>query len=109
MRRRVRESNSGSQTWEASITYHFKLNRVIYFGAFNTEVLLAVVYPHNVRPSAEGKANSTSADVQLNPLTPDSTKFKIDKFSKITNCIKLKNKQHHSKVLLNSFLMNDHT
>ena len=34
---------------------------------------------------------------------------KIDKFSKITNWIKLKNKQHQSKVLLNSFLMNGDT
>ena len=30
----------------------------------------------------------------------------IDKFSKISNSIKWKNKQHHSKILLNSFPMN---
>ena len=46
----------------------------------------------------------------VHPFTPDSAKSKIDKFfSKITNWIKLENKLHRSKVLLNSFLMNDHT
>ena len=45
----------------------------------------------------------------LNPFTPESAKSKIDKFSKIANWVKLKNKQHHSKVLLNSFPMNGHT
>ena len=40
------------------------------------------------------------------PFTPNSAKSKIDKFSKITNWVKLKNKQHHSKELLNSFAMN---
>ena len=39
----------------------------------------------------------------LNPLTPDSAKYKTDEFWKITNWVKLKNKQHHSKLLLNSF------
>ena len=34
-------------------------------------------------------------------LTVSSPKF--DKFSKITNWVRLKNKQHHSKVLLNCF------
>ena len=42
-------------------------------------------------------------------FTRDSARSKIDKFSKITNCVKLNNKQHHSKVLLNSFLMNGFT
>ena len=36
---------------------------------------------------------------QLTLFNPDSTKSKIVKFSKITNWVKLKNKQHHSKVL----------
>ena len=36
-------------------------------------------------------------------------KSKIDKFSKIANRVKLKDKQHHSKVLLNSFPMNGDT
>ena len=38
-----------------------------------------------------------------NPFTPDSAKSKIDEFSKIAVWGKFKNKQHHSKVLLNSF------
>ena len=42
------------------------------------------------------------------PFTPDSDKCKLDKFSKRTNWVKLKNKQHHSKVLLNSFPINGH-
>ena len=45
----------------------------------------------------------------MNPFTRDSAKSKIDKFPKITNWLKLKNKQHHSNVLLNSFPMNGHT
>ena len=46
----------------------------------------------------------------LNPFTPDSAKSKIDKFSTITNWVKMKKKQHHNKVLLRSFPMNgDHT
>ena len=44
-----------------------------------------------------------------NPLTPDSAQSKINKLSKIANRIKSINKQHHSKVLLNSFPMNGHT
>ena len=44
-----------------------------------------------------------------NRFPPDKAKFKIDKVSKITNWVKLKNKQHHSKVLLNRFLINGHT
>ena len=43
----------------------------------------------------------------LFPFTLDNTKSKTDKFSKISNWGKLKNK--HSKVLLNSFPMNGHT
>ena len=39
------------------------------------------------------------------PFTPGSAKSTIDKCSKITNWVKLKNK-HQSKVLLNSFPMN---
>ena len=42
-------------------------------------------------------------------LTTDSAKSKIVKFSKITTWVKLNDKQHHSKVLLNSFPMNGHT
>ena len=41
----------------------------------------------------------------FNHFTPDRTKSKIDTFSKITNWVQLKNKQHYSKVLLNSFAM----
>ena len=41
----------------------------------------------------------------FNPFTFHRAKSKIDKCSKITNWVKLKNKQHHSKVLLNSFPM----
>ena len=42
-------------------------------------------------------------------FTPDSAKSKIDEFYKVTNWVKLKTKQHHSKVLRNSFPMNGHT
>ena len=34
---------------------------------------------------------------RFNPVTPDSAKSKIDQFFKITNWVKLKNKQHHRK------------
>ena len=43
----------------------------------------------------------------FNPFTPDSAECKINKFSKITKWVKLKNKQHHSEVLLDSFPMNE--
>ena len=38
----------------------------------------------------------------FDPSTSDSVKSKIDTFPKITNWVNLKNKQHHSKVLLNN-------
>ena len=41
----------------------------------------------------------------IHPLTPDSVISATSKFSKIPNRVKLKNKQHHSKVLLNIFPM----
>ena len=40
---------------------------------------------------------------------PDRAKSKIDKFSENYKLNKLKNKQHHSKVMLNSFLKNGYT
>ena len=42
--------------------------------------------------------------LEINPFTPDSTTFKADKFSKITNWVKLKNKHHHIKVQLSNEL-----
>ena len=39
----------------------------------------------------------------------DSTKSKIDGFSKIINWVILENKQHHRNVLQNSFPINGHT
>ena len=42
-------------------------------------------------------------------IAPDSVKSKTDNISKITNWVKMKNKQLHSKVLLNSFPTNGHT
>ena len=46
----------------------------------------------------------------LTIFTSDRAESKIDKFSKITNWVKLKNKQHHSKLQLNSLMpMNGHT
>ena len=40
----------------------------------------------------------------ISPFIPDSVKSKLtDKFSKIHNWVELKNKQYHSRVLLNSF------
>ena len=56
--------------------------------------------------SLKKKTNVRRA-VLINPVTPDSAKSKIDKISKIANWGKLKNKQHHSKALLNSFLSNE--
>ena len=44
-----------------------------------------------------------------NPFTHDSSKSKIEQFSKITKWIKLNTKQRHSKVLLNSFSTNQVT
>ena len=46
---------------------------------------------------------------KIKPFTPDSAKSKIDKFLKMTIWVKFKNKQHHSKVLLNSFPLNGQT
>ena len=45
----------------------------------------------------------------INLIISDSAKSKSDKFFKITNWVRLKNKQHHSKVLLNSFPTNGRT
>ena len=46
---------------------------------------------------------------KVNPFSPDGAKSNIDKLSKIANWVELKHKQNHSKVLLKSFPMNDHT
>ena len=57
---------------------------------------------------SEQQAIMTTHDAklnQINPFSPDNAKSKTDKFSKITTWMKLKNKQHYSKVLLNSFSM----
>ena len=40
--------------------------------------------------------------VQLHPFTADSAKSKIDKFSKITNWVKLKSKQYSTVQQLSS-------
>ena len=48
-------------------------------------------------------------NTNIHPFTPDSAKSKTDKFSNITNWVKVKDKQHQSKVQLNSFPMNGHT
>ena len=45
----------------------------------------------------------------INPLTHISAKSKVDKFSKITNWVKLKNRQQHNKALLNNFPMKGNT
>ena len=45
----------------------------------------------------------------FNPLAPDSAKSTTGKIFNLTKWAKLKNKQHHSKVLVNNFPMNDHT
>ena len=44
--------------------------------------------------------------LMFKPFTPDSAKSKIDKFSKITNWVKLETLQLHNKVLLSGFPMN---
>ena len=56
----------------------------------------------NEMPVASSVHQSDS-DKSLNPFTPDSAKSKIDTFSNITSCVKLK-----KQVLLNSFPMNGH-
>ena len=43
----------------------------------------------------------------VNPLAPGSAKPKMDKFSKLTNWVKLK--KYHIKLPFNSFLMKGHT
>ena len=45
----------------------------------------------------------------VNPSSLDHAKSKINTFSKLSNWGKLNNKQHRSKVLLNSFPKNGHT
>ena len=45
----------------------------------------------------------------FNYFTPVNAKSKIDKISKITNWVKLKDKQQQSKALLNGFSINGHT
>ena len=52
------------------------------------------------------EALAISLDGTISPFTADTANSKIVKFSKITNWLKLKNKQHHNKVSLNSFPMN---
>ena len=44
----------------------------------------------------------------MNPFTHENVKSEIDKLKKkkMTNWVILKNRQYHSKVLLNSFPMN---
>ena len=44
--------------------------------------------------------------IKINPVPPENFKSRIHKFSKIANWVEWKNKQHLSKVLLNSFPMN---
>ena len=64
--------------------------------------------------NVDGKPNGhllhiDASNLLFNVVTPDNSKSKTDEFYKITNWLKLKNRQHHSKVLLNSFPMNGHT
>ena len=55
-------------------------------------------------------SNLNSKENTINSsVTRDSAKSKTDKVSKITNWVKLENKQHLSKILFNSFPMNAHT
>ena len=53
-------------------------------------------------------SNSVTLKIDV-VLSLSQCKSKVDKFSKITNWVKLKNKRYHSKVLLNSFPTNGHT
>ena len=57
---------------------------------------------------ATARNTTTPKQNDIMPFTSNSAKCKVDKFSKIRNRVKLNNKQHHSKVLLNSFPMNCH-
>ena len=63
-----------------------------------------------VKVRRSGKYLEKGADKHLRDrhLSSMFVKSKSDIFSKITNGIKLKNKQHHWKVLLDSFSMNGH-
>ena len=46
---------------------------------------------------------------RVSPFTPVSAESKIDKFSKLTNCVKLKANSTTVKCMLNSFPMSGHT
>ena len=48
-------------------------------------------------------------NVNINPFTSHSAKSKIDKFSKITNWVKINCKTNSTTVLRNSFPMNGRT
>ena len=47
--------------------------------------------------------------MSLNPFNPDDAKSRIYKIYNIINWVKMKNKQHHNIVLLNSIPMNGNT
>ena len=69
-----------------------------------TLLLLTVSNPKlSIFPKLQTVENQKNKQHYINPFTLDNAKSKIDKYSKITNWVKLKNKQHCSKVLLNSF------
>ena len=59
--------------------------------------ILLVIYSIIVR-------SSVRSFISFNPFSPKSVKFKIEEKTNSTN-----NKQHHMKVLLNSFYLNGHT
>ena len=54
--------------------------------------------------------NTTITETTSKPFFPPATaKPKLKNFPQIRNWVQLKNKQHHSKVMLNSFPTNGHT
>ena len=69
--------------------------------------------PFQLRERVSSVVGNKNISCFFNPFTFDrhTAESKINKFSKVTgtNWVKLKKKQNHSKVMLNSFLMNGDT
>ena len=108
------ESSSGDISKEEASSPAFTLNIGMLFTAICRQVLficdtvMGSVFNKTVMLRI-GWLRDLICKNMLNPFTPAKSKIIIDKFSKITNWEKLRNKQHHSEVLLNGFPMNGHT
>ena len=83
------------------------ISRCLYSQYFGGSLKLVLLRPVKVSGCAMVEKNGFVSC--FNPSTHDGAMFKIVKFSKIKYWVKLKNKEHHSKILLNNFPMNGHT